>query len=117
MNVTTPISDALGKYLDLSASQLKLTAGNVANVDTPGYHTLGINFEQEFARAMQADSASAPAQLQAKEVNGLIERPDGNNVSLDREGMEMAKAQLEFRTGVSLLRTQFAEIVSAIHAQ
>ncbi len=115
MNITTPVTEAVGKYLDLSASQLKLTAGNVANADTPGYHTMGIDFEQEFAQAMKAGAnAATPV---AKEVGGLIERPDGNNISLDREGMQMAKAQLEFRTGVSLLRSQYAEILSAIHAQ
>lgn len=112
MNTTMPLSDSLGKYLDLSAAQLKLTAANVANVDTPGYHTLGLDFEQEFAAAMRGGNAAQPA---AKEVDGLIERPDGNNVSLDRESMEMAKSQLEFRTGISLLRSQFAQTLSAIH--
>lgn len=116
MNTAMPLSDSLGKYLDLSAAQLKLTAGNVANVDTPGYHTLGIDFEQEFARAMLTGSSSTSPQPKASEVDGLIERPDGNNVSLDREGMEMAKAQLEFRTGVTLLKIQFAQMLSAIHA-
>ncbi len=114
MNVTSSVTEELGKYLDLSASQLKLTAGNVANADTPGYHAMGIDFQQEFAKAIQAGATPAPPV--AKQVDGLIERPDGNNVSLDREGMQMAKAQLEFRTGVALLRSEFTEIMSAIHA-
>ena len=37
MQVTTATSDALQKYLDLASDQMKLTAENMANVDTPGY--------------------------------------------------------------------------------
>ena len=36
MQVTTATSDALQKYLDLASDQMKLTAANMANVDTPG---------------------------------------------------------------------------------
>jgi flagellar basal-body rod protein FlgB len=37
MQVTTAMSGALEKYLDLASDQMKLTAENMANVDTPGY--------------------------------------------------------------------------------
>ena len=36
MQITTAMSDALGQYLDLTNRQMQLTAGNMANVDTPG---------------------------------------------------------------------------------
>lgn len=36
MNITTPLSDELARYLDLSGLELKLTAQNMANVDVPG---------------------------------------------------------------------------------
>ena len=50
MQTTTALSDALGKYLDLTSRQMQLTASNMANVDTPGFKTQGFNFEQEFVR-------------------------------------------------------------------
>jgi flagellar basal-body rod protein FlgB len=37
MQVTTATSAALERYLDLANDQMKLTAENMANVDTPGY--------------------------------------------------------------------------------
>jgi flagellar hook-associated protein 1 len=37
MQISTPLSGELGQYLDLSLAQLKLTAENMANVNTPGY--------------------------------------------------------------------------------
>jgi flagellar basal-body rod protein FlgB len=115
MQVTTATSDALQKYLDLASDQMKLTAANMANVDTPGYKTQGFDFASEFSRAL-GTSASSETAVKASDVEGLTARPDGNNVSMDREGMQLAKAQLEFRAGVSLLRSQYTRVMDAIHA-
>ncbi len=37
MQISTPLSGELAQYLDLSSAELKLTAQNMANVNTPGY--------------------------------------------------------------------------------
>ena len=37
MHISTPLSGELAQYLDLSSAELKLTAANMANVNTPGY--------------------------------------------------------------------------------
>ena len=115
MQVTTAMSDALGKYLDLASDQMKLTAGNMANVDTPGYRTQGFDFAQEFSRALSGNMSGATTP-QVADVDGLTARPDGNNVSLDREGIQLAKTQLEFRTGIALLKSEYSQVMSAIHA-
>jgi flagellar basal-body rod protein FlgB len=120
MQTTTAMSDALGQYLDLTSKQMQLTAGNMANVDTPGYKTQGFNFEQEFARQLNSSAGAdglAGAQVQAQDVDGLVARPDGNNISMDREGMQLAKSQLQFRLGVQLLKGEFSTVMSAIHAE
>ena len=46
----------------------------------------------------------APA---VREVPGLLERPDGNNVNLDREGLLLAESQLQYQLGVQLIKDQF----------
>ena len=120
MQTTTAMSDALGQYLDLTSRQMQLTASNMANVDTPGYKTQGFNFEQEFARQLNSSAGAdglAAAQVQAQDVDGLVARPDGNNISMDREGMQLAKSQLQFRLGVQLLKSEFSTVMSAIHAE
>ncbi|HEU5342651.1 flagellar basal body rod protein FlgB [Edaphobacter sp.] len=120
MEVTTALSDALGSYLDLTSEQMKLTASNMANVDTPGYRTKGFDFEQAFLAELNdasGTSGSLGAQAPVGNVDGLVSRPDGNNVSMDREGMQLAKEQLQFRFGVSLLRDQYSNVMSAIHAE
>ena len=113
MQVATAMSDALGKYLDLTTDQMKLTAGNMANIDTPGYKTQGFDFAKEFSQALNS-SPSSPLAVDVTDVSGLTARPDGNNVSMDREGMQLAKSQLQFRAGVSLLKSQYAEVMDAI---
>jgi flagellar basal-body rod protein FlgB len=113
MQVMTATSAALEKYLDLANDQMKLTAENMANVDTPGYKTKGFDFAGEFSRALNA-GATTPVAVKTGDVDGLVARPDGNNVSMDREGMQLAKAQLEFRAGVSLLRSQYTKVMDAI---
>jgi flagellar basal-body rod protein FlgB len=113
------MSEALNRYLDLSSLELKLTAQNMANVDTPGYQTEGFDFATEMSRSLEgmnsSDGEAMTAPVHMGLVDGLLERADGNNVSMDREGMKMAEAQLEFRTGVELLKHQFSRELDAIH--
>ena len=118
MSVTTPLSDALGRYLDLTSEQMKLTASNMANVDTPGFKTQGFDFEEEFARQLSGSSdAGGAVSIEAQDVDGLVARPDGNNVSMDREGIQLAKSQMQFRMGVELLKNEFSTVMSAIRAE
>ena len=117
MQVDTRLSDQIARYLDLAAGEAKLTAANMANIDTPGYRSLGIDFEAEMGAAMQGvDQGAATTPVRVKAVEGLISRPDGNNVSMDREGLNLAEAQLRFKTGVALLRVEYQRILDAIHA-
>ncbi|MGA2350760.1 MAG: flagellar basal body rod protein FlgB [Terracidiphilus sp.] len=117
LQVETQLSDQIARYLDLATSQAKLTAANMANIDTPGYKALGMDFEAEMRDAMTGvDEGRAARPVHLKAVDGLIARPDGNNVSMDREGLNLAEAQLKFRTGVALLRQENQRILDAIHS-
>lgn len=117
MQITTPIAEAVGRYLNLSSLELKLTAQNMANVDTPGYRTMGFDFAAEMSRSLGQLSQGSGNKTAATigPVDGLLERPDGNNVSMDREGLKMAEAQLQFRSGVELLHSELTRVMDAIH--
>ena len=117
MQVQTLLSDQIARYLDLVTTETRLNAANMANVDTPGYKAEGIEFETEMRTAIRSTkdgSESQPAHVGLED--GLITRPDGNNVSMDREGMQLAEAQLKFKTGVALLRQQYQMVMDAIHS-
>jgi flagellar basal-body rod protein FlgB len=115
--IETRLSDQLARYLDLTASQAKVTAANMANIDTPGYRTLDMNFAKEMRGALDdLDQDGAPRAIRIGSVDGLIARPDGNDVSMDRESLKLAETQLKFKTGVALLRTEYQRVMDAIHA-
>ncbi|KAA6465084.1 flagellar basal body rod protein FlgB [Acidobacteria bacterium AB60] len=120
MQIDTLTSDEIGRYLDLTAQATKLAAQNVANIDTPGYRSLGIDFESEMRKEIgRAESKGGPDGKQTAQVrfeDGLVARPDGNNVSMDRESLNLALAQLRFKTGIAVLRRQYQMIADAIRA-
>ena len=103
----------LERYLDLSTMRQTLVTTNLANIDTPGYHTRDIDFRGELNRALDAPLTTASAPF-TREVRGLTERPDGNNVSADRESMLLAETQLQFKAAAAILRAQFAQLSTAI---
>jgi len=117
MQVETQLSDQIARYLDLATSEAKLTAANMANIDTPGYRAVGMDFEAEMRGAMADVEQQRPARrVRVQDVDGLIARPDGNDVSMDREGLNLAEAQLRFKTGVTLLHLEYQRVLDAIHA-
>ena len=101
-------------YLDLVTFRHELISSNLANVDTPGYRPQDVDFEGEMRRAEQRLEGD-PVSPHVQEVKGLIERPDGNNVSLERETLALAQVQLQYRAGVELLRNEIHMVQSAIN--
>ena len=101
------LSGQLERYLDLLSARQKLVASNIANADTPGYHTQDIDFQSEFQNA----TTGTPNVL---EVAGLPMKNDGNNVSLDRESRLLAENALRFNVATSLLHSQIGSLRAAI---
>jgi flagellar basal-body rod protein FlgB len=121
--IETSMSEALGRFLDVDVARYKLVAANLANIDTPGYRTRDLDFRAELERASQESFAGENGLLStaaftpvARQVRGLIERPDGNNVSVERESLLLAEAQMKFNLGIQLLKDQFHTISLAINS-
>jgi len=103
----------LERFLDISTMRQTLVSTNIANVDTPGYHTRDVDFRGELQRAMNTDAPDAMSPF-VMPVRGLLARPDGNNVSPEREALLLAQVQLQFKAATSILKAHFAEISTAI---
>ena len=102
------IAGNLERYMDLLSVRQKLVASNIANADTPGYHTQDIDFQSEFQNA-----AGGPPRT--VDVLGLQMKNDGNDVSLDREARLLAENALRFNFASTLMRSQLTTIKQAIH--
>jgi flagellar basal-body rod protein FlgB len=112
--------EALGRFLDVNVARYKLIASNLANVDTPGYRAQDLDFRAELARASVGEeygglgyASFAPV---ARPVHGLMERPDGNDVSVERESLLLAETQMRYNLGVSLVKDEFHSISQAINS-
>lgn len=107
--------DLLQRFLDLSAKRQELITSNIANVDTPGYRTKDIDFRGELDRILQGGSDTTPTEPFVREVPGLVARPDGNNVSVDRESLLLSEVQLQFGIAEQVLKSQFKNLHLAIN--
>ncbi|HEX4074083.1 MAG TPA: flagellar basal body protein [Candidatus Acidoferrales bacterium] len=110
--IDTPNLNVLEHYLNLASVRQALISSNLANIDTPGYKTMDIDFHREMSRAMN-DPAGENAPM-VEQVQGLIERPDGNNVSVDRESLLLSQTQMQFTTAIQLMRAEFRNLTDAI---
>jgi len=111
---STPMIHLLERFLDVTADRQKLVTTNLANIDTPGYKTEDLNFRAELEKASVSEQGVELSTV-AHRVPGLLQRPDGNDVSLDRESMLLAETQMQFKIGIQFLRTEFHRILHAIN--
>lgn len=107
-------TNMLQRYMDLSSKRQELITSNIANVDTPGYRAKDIDFHGEMQRVMSGDVDGSTEPF-VQDVPGLVARPDGNNVSVDRESLLLSEVQLEFGVAEQLLKTQFRNLHLAIN--
>lgn len=117
-----PSLQTLQQFVQLAVDREQAISTNMANVDTPGYHTRDIDFQSVLEQSMNPSPTSwngeaESAQLQpiVHEVPGLMERADGNNVDLDRESILMAETQLQYQVGIQLIKREFHQMLSAIN--
>jgi flagellar basal-body rod protein FlgB len=112
--IETPMMRGLEHALDEGAFRHQLIASNLANVDTPGYRTRDLRpFTGELQQAMAGEEINFSPM--SRQLPGLIERPDGNNVNVDRESLLLAENQLHFQVAVQFLRAEFHRLSLAIH--
>ena len=99
-------------YLRLTTERQQLIVSNMANVDTPGYHTRDLDFQSALQHVLRGgDLQLSPT---AVEVRNLPERLDGNNVNIDRESLLLSQAQLQYQLGVQLVKSEFHKLYTAI---
>jgi flagellar basal-body rod protein FlgB len=121
--IDTPLMRGLERVLDLSAFRHQVIAANLANIDTPGYRTRDLRpFAGEIEQAMAGGEPSLTGPSLAgpsftpiaHQIRGLLERPDGNNVSVERETLLLAQNQLRFEVAVQFMKAEFHRMSLAI---
>lgn len=115
---------ALRRQMTIAAARQVIAAGNLANVNTPGFRARQADFETALDASLgQPLAVTHPAHLRseaagsvaAKEADGLPARRDGNTVQIDRELLEMTSAGGEFQRAQTALAAKFRLVRYAIN--
>ncbi|MCA9130150.1 MAG: hypothetical protein KDB22_23845 [Planctomycetales bacterium] len=120
---------ALEQVAAFSEKRHALLAGNIANLDTPGYKTRDLSV-QNFQQSLQSAVASAKhashgdatangvesveAMEKVRDVSKQILYHDGSDVSLEEQVTEISKNQGMHSMAISLMRSQFRTLQVAI---
>ena len=114
----------LGRQMDRAVAKQVMAASNIANLDTPGYRTREVVFDEILASevgkqtaltGLQTPTVAKPDGHQVREADGLQSRRDGNNVQLDRELLGMNRAAGDFSAAQTVLSAKFRLIRYAIN--
>ncbi len=83
---------ALERSLRFRMARQAALAANLANIDTPGYRRVDLEFDDALARASARVGPTHPGHVRSPRENGWrivtaprSNRPDGNGVELERE--------------------------------
>lgn len=115
VSLIDPTQSALQRAIEGASMRQQLLAGNLANVNTPGYGRRDVDFHGALQQAMAAgDPASA---VFAPTTETAAVAADGNGIDLDRESAELAKNALDQQALVSVARARIDTMVTAITGQ
>jgi len=111
----------LENLLSWTSKRQQALAANVANMDTPGYHAKDYSFEEQLTSSLTMTATSSNHIAPMQDVStaqlydvGTKERPNGNNVNLEREMTEITKNGLQYITLIQYLNQKIRTLRAAI---
>ncbi len=126
-STTVPV---LEQVVNFAQARHNVLAGNIANLDTPGYEVRDISVDDFQARLRQAiDARSQPPTFRSPgdvdastdtdlahvaENSATILRHDGDNVGMEQQAAEMAKNQIQHNLALTIMTSQFRLLNAAI---
>lgn len=103
---------SLTSALDNLALRQRVTADNIANIETPNFHARRVAFESALADNV---SGGGDGNVQASIAESLEPtREDGNNVNLDTETMSDIDTGLRYQLALRAMDSQFMVMKTAI---
>ena len=113
------------KTLDSLWMRQNLTMNNIANVDTPGFKSQYMTFENELAQKIRSALTVQKASMKNVAIGIENMRPsvhttlnestrlDENNVDMDQEQVELARTAYEYQFMISSVSSDLSRLRSA----
>ena len=112
-----PIGDSAMQVIEYALGGLNLRSevisDNVANAGVPGFRPSRVDFEATLRRALRTGNLDGLRQAGTVETSGVL-HPNGNEVSLEDEVVEMLKTNLSQDAMVNAFNFKVAVLRSAI---
>lgn len=122
----------LGKGVGATWLRNEVIGNNIANVDTPGFKTSEVEFEDLMAAALGKGDGLPLKAADARHISGRARDADDveaavvtnrstsagldeNNVDIESEMAELAKNSIEYYTLVSKINSEFRKLDTAIN--
>ena len=96
MDLFDPAQSALTAAMRGSAARQQALAGNLANVDTPGYVRKDVDFHAALRTAMGGGADPGSLSFAPQADGSAPVRVDGNSVDVDAESSAMSQNALEY---------------------
>ncbi len=116
MSKTSNIVDFLEVAIRAESLRQKAIASNIANLQTPGYRSIDVKFEELLAKALDSSGT-----VELSEIEPQIHQPkqtpvksNGNDVDLETEVGKMVKNTLRHKAYIRLLGKKYGQIVLAM---
>lgn len=133
-NLFTLADRLLERALDGVAARQRITAHNIANVDTPGYKRQRLSFEEHLRESLRAaerprlkGTLTHPRHIPIGETRSGLDRPfvverdttttmrdDGNNVDIEAEMAQLIKDQVFYQALADQVSRRYAMLRDAI---
>ena len=109
---------ALERAIGGAAQRHSALAANLANVNTPGYQRVDVDFHGALRSALESGAGSRAAvertTFSAERDAAAVARADGNGVDADAESAKLAANALEQQAAVQVAHARIAILKSAM---
>jgi flagellar basal-body rod protein FlgB len=110
--------NVIQKSLDVLWLRQRVISNNIANIDTPGYNAKQVDFENILSGILE-ETPNIDKNTY-KEIDGLNAdvvqeetlplKPDGNNVDIDNQNVEMIRTQLHYQYMTRIMADEMSRV-------
>ncbi len=128
MRLRTPYLNLLETSLNASSLRHNVIANNIANVDTPGYKRMEVDFERQLQKALSSNNIQLNTtnslhitNLKVEKIKPEVKLDDrtslfnnNNNVDIDYEMSQLAQNALWYQSLTDILNYHFSQLRQVI---
>lgn len=100
-------AQAMQKSLDALWLRTKVISNNMSNYETPNYKAKDVTFDKILDGIDANGKQKVAFRTRVIEDNSTTLRPDGNNVNMDKEQLELWRTQSQYSYLVQKINGQF----------